>query len=222
MRTLCAGSAPLSLAAVNTAWGSRLWTAGPAALLLGLGEGKNKVLLPPLCREPGADASAVCCIQHKALILLCCQYTFVGEASIPWCCYCCLRADARLELPISLPTWVYQAGTAVGLLEPEKRSCLLIFALETRAAASAWPLQALLVSQLCSPLSCAFWDSSVSAWGAGRQLGQTKPLFLPAMLAALGLEAATGALCAPCNGRDMTWVLPAQKVSGVGSVAHPA
>lgn len=56
-----------------------------------------------------------------------------------------------------------KAGAVVRLLELGKHSCPLIFALGTRAAASAQPLQALLVSQLRSLLSCAFWDSSVSA-----------------------------------------------------------
>lgn len=68
-------------------WGIQRGEAGCGQLGLQLicclGEGKNKVLLPPLCREPGANASAVCCIQQKALILLCCQYTFVGEGLIP-------------------------------------------------------------------------------------------------------------------------------------------
>lgn len=147
---LCAGSAPLSLAAVNTARGSQLWTAGPVAhLLLGGRE------------EQGPPASALqrawsCCIQHKALILLCCQYTFIGKDRSSGAVSAALERMHAWSCP-SLPTWMQQAGAAVGLLEPEKGSRLLIFALGLRQL----PFPALLVSWLCSALSRVFWDSSV-------------------------------------------------------------
>lgn len=80
-------------------------------LLCCLGEGKNKVFLPPLCR---AGASAVCCIRHEGLVPLCPEHTFVGGASPP-----STQRSAAVHVYSgscpSLLTWVQRAGA--GLLE---------------------------------------------------------------------------------------------------------
>lgn len=92
-----------------------------------------------------------------------------------------------------------------GQLEPRKVSHLLDFAL------GLGQLSLYSLCKLCWPPGTGpvHWDSSVTALGVGRLLGQTKPLLL--LGCTLGLETVTGALPVPQNGRGTSWALPAQK-----------
>lgn len=100
------------------------------------------------------------------------------------------------------PTWMQQAGAA-GV---QKGFTPAGFCLWTRAAASVQPLRALLASR---HRSCLLWDKCVTALGAGRLLGQTKPLLL--LGCPLALESTTAVLRVPQNGRGTSWALPARK-----------
>lgn len=146
--------------------GKWLWRAGPAAhLLLGGREEQG----PPASALQRAWSRCFCSLLYpaQALILLCCQNTFAGEALILSAVSAAAERVCTWSCRSVFPPGCDRLGQQWGCWS-HGRVCsrLLIFALglgQHDLSEVCW---------LCSTLSCMFWDSSVfQPWVWGRRLG---------------------------------------------------